>query len=301
MSVFEELLDKFNLDTHTLEIFIQTAPNKYKFHKITKRHGGLREIAQPVKSLKIVQRWLIKRYLSKYPIHYVATAYIKNKSIKDFALPHKDNSYLLKLDFKNFFNSITISDFYKFCIHKSLQEEDKNILGLLLFCKNEQDEYYLSIGAPSSPILSNILMYEFDSKVFEYCKLNNIIYTRYADDLAFSTNTPNILCEKLLPYIIALCPTLSYPKNLTINTEKTIFTSKKHNRTLTGLVISNDGNISIGRDKKRKLRAMAHKAKLKQLLPEQRGTLIGKIAFLKSIDPDFAKQLEEKYLKNSEG
>lgn len=212
MSIFEELMDKFNLDKKTLEDFIQTAPNRYKFHSITKRHGGTREIAQPIKSLKIIQRWLIKHYLVKYPVHHTSIAYAKNKNIKNFALPHQSNAYLLKLDFKNFFNSIEISDFYKFCQKSQISEEDGHILGLLLFCKNKiQDCYYLSIGAPSSPILSNILMFEFDNRVFDYCKDNSIIYTRYADDLAFSTNKPYILASQLLPFIISLLPTLSYP------------------------------------------------------------------------------------------
>ena len=300
MTILQNLSEKFQLHEQSMRSFISSAPYKYKIHFISKRHGGQREIAQPVKSLKIVQRWIVKHYLSQYPIHrIVATAYIKDKNIKNFATPHKNNAFLLKLDFSNFFNSIKLSDFYQFCDEHNICEEDKNILGSLLFFKHK-DDCYLSIGAPSSPYLSNILMFEFDTKVFEFCRENNIIYTRYADDLAFSTNEPYILKDKLLNFIIPLCNQISYPKNLEINTQKTIFTSKKHNRTLTGLVISNDGNISIGRDKKRELRAMAHKAKLKQLPPEQMGTLMGKIAFLKSIDPDFANQLEEKYINNSE-
>lgn len=300
MALLEDLSTKFELNQQLMESFIKSAPYRYKFHSINKRHGGQREIAQPVKSLKIVQRWVVKHYLSKYPIHkIVATAYIKHKSIKDFAEPHKNNAFLLKLDFSNFFNSIKLADFYQFCNEKQVPEEDREFLGLLLFCKRK-DDCYLSIGAPSSPCLSNILMYEFDTKVFEFCKENNIIYTRYADDLAFSTNKTYILEDKLLNFITTLCSEISYPKNLKINDEKTIFTSKKYNRTLTGLVISNNGSISIGRNKKRKLRAMAHKAKLEQLSSEQRRTLIGQIAFLKSIDLTFANQLEEKYLNNSD-
>lgn len=297
MTILQKLSEKFQLHEEIMTNFINSAPYRYKIHSITKRHGGEREIAQPVKSLKIVQRWLIKNYLSKYPVHKTAVAYVKHKNIKDFALPHKKNPFLLKLDFKDFFNSIKLEDFYNFCDTQEISEEDKKTLGLLLFFKNK-NTCYLSIGAPSSPHLSNILMYEFDEILFKYCKNNNIIYTRYADDLAFSTYLPNILNEKLLPYITNLCSTLHYPKNLQINTKKTIFTSKKYNRRLTGLVISNNGSISIGRDKKRELRAMAHKAKLKQLPPEKISNLIGKIAFLKSIDPEFAKQLEDKYLNN---
>lgn len=253
MAILQTLSEKFQLHEQSMRSFINSAPYKYKIHFISKRHGGRREIAQPVKSLKIVQRWVVKHYLSKYPIHkVVATAYIKHKNIKNFAEPHKNNAFLLKLDFINFFNSIKLADFYQFCDENKIPEEDKEILGLLLFYKHK-DDCYLSIGAPSSPCLSNILMFEFDTKVFEFCKENNIIYTRYADDLAFSTNQPHILKDKLLNFISALCNQIDYPKKLKINDQKTIFTSKKHNRTLTGLVISNNGNISIGRNKKTRI------------------------------------------------
>lgn len=102
LSVLENFKKTFSFSTVSAIIFIQTAPNRYKFHTIQKRHGGEREIAQPTKSLKIVQRWVINQYFQNSPIHKAATAYIKGKGILDHAEQHKSNKYLLKLDFKNF-------------------------------------------------------------------------------------------------------------------------------------------------------------------------------------------------------
>lgn len=294
MAITQDLQEKFGLNDRQIEVFIQTAPNRYKFHTIKKRHGGTREIAQPTKSLKIIQRWIIKEYFSKCTIHKSASAYIKNKNIVDFVNPHKNNNYLLKVDFKNFFNSIKITDFYTYCKFNCqyFNDEDVKILGLLLFCRNKKnDDYYLSIGAPSSPMISNILMTKFDELVYDLCKDNRVIYTRYADDLAFSTNSTNTLV-KILQRLSDICTIIPYPENLEINTDKTVFTSKKNNRTLTGLVISNDGTISIGREQKRTLRAMAHKAKLGLLSAEELATLKGKVAFIKCIDFQFAQKLE---------
>jgi hypothetical protein len=115
------------------------------------------------------------------------------------------------------------------------------------------------------------------------------VYTRYADDLALSTNTPNILGAALVE-IRSICVGLRYPR-LTINEEKTVFTSKKHNRTLTGLVLANDGKTSIGRDKKREIRALAKNYERGILDADRVAYLSGVLAFTLSIDADFNKSI----------
>lgn len=296
--IIEQMCDRFSLIEKEAKSFIESAPNRYKFYKIAKRHGGMREIASPTKALKIIQVWAFNKFLSNLEIHPSAIAYVKGKNIKDFVLPHSNNKYLLKIDFKNFFNSIDGADFLNFLEDKAsyLLCEERQLLTNIFFCKNKKSEIkelYLSIGAPSSPFISNIIMINFDNQVSEFCKDNKIIYTRYADDLAFSTNTPNALTN-LIKEINTICKNLNYPKKLEINPEKTVFTSRKHNRTLTGLVISNDGKVSIGREKKRNLRTIAHKANLGVLDQESLDKFKGTLAFLLSIDPDFSNYLKQK-------
>ncbi|WP_448757239.1 retron St85 family RNA-directed DNA polymerase [Aggregatibacter sp.] len=296
--LINDLKEKFPLNEKEILSFINSAPNRYKLYNIKKRHGGIREIAEPTKSLKILQSWALNKYLSKYKIHPSAIAYVKNKNIKDFVLPHSNNSYLLKMDFKDFFNSIKDIDFLNFLEDKAsdFSQEERQLLTNIFFCKNKTSKnkgLYLSIGAPSSPFISNIIMINFDNKVSEFCIDNGIIYTRYADDLAFSTNTPNTL-NKLINKIKIICEQLNYPRKLEINSEKTVFTSRKHNRTLTGLVISNTGKVSIGREKKRKLRVIAHKASLRRLDQESLDKFKGTLSFLLSIDPDFSYYLKQK-------
>ncbi|HBA65354.1 MAG TPA: hypothetical protein DCZ48_04105 [Methylococcaceae bacterium] len=148
----------------------------------------------------------------------------------------------------------------------------------------------LSIGAPISPAISNTVLFDLDSALIEYCTKNEITYTRYADDLALSTNQPNILNDALT-YVVTLCHSLKSPR-LTLNDDKTVFTSKKHHRQLTGLVLSNSGTASIGREKKRMIRAMAHHYKQGILSPEDHAKLRGWLAFMMSIDSDFVKTIE---------
>lgn len=303
--VLEQLLSQFNLSRYEWDVFIKTAPYRYKKYKIPKRNGGSREIAQPSKALKIVQKYLLESVLKEMPVHEVATAYKKNTSIKDHALVHASNKYLLKLDFKSFFPSLNEDDFRKHCKkHLTiLTTDDVNILIRLLFWAptRKRKKLIMSIGAPSSPKLSNSLLYEFDCKLNEYCKSEGVVYTRYADDIALSCNSPDVLF-KIQRTVESLCQTISYPKKLKINQEKTVHTSKKEKRFLTGLVLSNDGTVSLGRDKKREVRARIHSyAKSPSSFDESvRNQLKGYLLFAMSIDENFVNSIESMMIKINE-
>ena len=297
-TIFDKFCETFSLNPYEAEIFIKTAPERYKLHSISKRHGGIRYIHQPTKNLKFIQRWLVNSYFSSMPIHSCAHAYVKNRNILSNAKPHSHNKYLMKLDFSDFFTSITIRGFLIFA-HDNLREfsyEEHHILASLLFCRHKiNGDFVLSIGAPSSPIISNIMLYRFDQVLYDFCRTKYVYYTRYADDLSFSTNQPRILKEEVFPFVEGLCKTIPYPNYLKLNKNKVVHVSKKFNRRITGLVLSNEGNISIGRDKKRQLRAMAHQMSLNKLPPEKINKLLGYINFLKGkIDPEFAEQLIQK-------
>ena len=135
---------------------------------------------------------------------------VKTKISYTFQCRIKIINFLLKLDFKDFFTHIKSKDFYRFCLlnneYLNFSINDLIILEKILFHKG-----YLSIGSPSSPMLSNLIMTQFDELMYQYCTGHNVIYTRYADDLAFSNNTPNVLC-KVVQYVEDL--KLDYPIKL---------------------------------------------------------------------------------------
>lgn len=296
MNVIETILQDFPLGQREVERLIRTAPARYKVHEIEKRNGrGKRIIAQPTAEVKLLQRFLLDQYVKQLPVSDAAMAYRKDHGIVDHARPHADKQYLLKLDFKDFFPSIRASDFVRHLRKHApaVSPEDAKILSRVFFWRprgHGARTLILSIGAPSSPAISNTLMYDFDSEVMSFCNAHGITYTRYADDLALSTNEPHILSDAH-KFVMKLCGRLKSPR-LTLNDEKTVFTSKKHHRQLTGLVLSNDGAASIGREKKRLLRAMAHQYGLGKLAPEEQSKLRGWIAFTMSVDQDFIKTIE---------
>ena len=294
MDLIERLQAAFPFSQREIALLIYTAPRRYKVHFIEKRNKrGKRLIAQPTAELKAVQRWIVSAYLNQLPVHKAAMAYRPNLGIKDHAQLHASNNYLLKLDFENFFPSIKSGDLQAhLAIHMDkVTLQDQIALTRLLFrADSNADNLILSIGAPSSPALSNTVMYDFDLAVANFCEGLGIKYSRYADDLALSTNTPRVL-ESAKAFIESLCKTLKYPR-LKLNDDKTVFTSKKFQRQLTGLILSNDGKASLGRNRKREIRSMAHRFSQGKLSNEEIIRLRGLLAFTFSIDKEYVQSIE---------
>ena len=304
MNVINELAKIFLVPETKIHNWIKTAPIRYKVYDIKKRNGEngeRRTIAQPAKNSKLLQQIVIEDYLSSLPIHDCVMAYKKGIGIKDNAEMHKKNQYLLKMDFKNFFHSIVPDDLIKHVEkHKikieKLSKEDIFVLERLFFWHDRKDKQFkMSIGAPSSPFLSNTILYEFDTKLSELAKKENVTYTRYADDLTLTTNEKEVL--KSFPKKIEnILKEIEYPK-LIINNKKTLNFSKKYTRRITGLVITNDEKVSLGRDKKRKIKSLVYKFKERKLENKKYLQLKGWLAFAQDVEPSFYETLQKKYGK----
>jgi RNA-directed DNA polymerase len=293
MNLIQLIQEDLPLTDFEIRILLLTAPSRYKLHEIDKRNNrGKRLIAQPTAEIKTLQRWAINKFAGLLPVHVAATAYRQGSSIKKHASMHASSMYLLKMDFKDFFPTIKASDFIKHATtYIDLEPVDIKHLANLFFRRDKKtNDLILSIGAPSSPIISNTIMFKFDEIVADYCNIRNINYSRYADDIAISSNQPKVL-DDAFNYINKLCKTISYP-DLIINQEKTVFTSKKFHRQLTGLVLSNDGKASLGREKKRLIRATAYNFSKGLLTDIEVNRLKGMLAFAYSIDPKFVNTIQ---------
>lgn len=297
MSISILLAKKLNITEPQLHSFCLNAPKKYKVYTIPKRSMGKRIIAQPTKTLKKVQREALGILLPFLEVHSSSYAYKKGVGIKDNATVHKDNPYLLKMDFQNFFNKIKPDIFISKLKNKipDISHSDEELLRNVFFWKpglKKSKTLILSIGAPSSPHISNFVMFEFDSEIESLCRQLGVIYTRYADDLTFSTNKKDVLFQ--LPKMIrGLLST--YMPSLTINDSKTVFSSKAHNRHVTGVTITNDGMLSLGRKKKRYLSSLIFKYSLNQISYEDFSHLRGMLGHAKYIEPAFVFRMKVKY------
>jgi len=250
-------------------------------------------ISQPSKDLKAVQRFVLNEFLSKkMAVHIAAKAYQPDTNILDNAKPHLNNSYLLKMDFKDFFPSISGDDFRKYLTENDIVDEEEAMLLVRLFFKADVlGQLQLSIGSPGSPLISNALMYEFDEKVSELSEKLKVAYTRYSDDLTFSTNVKELLFG-WPDQLRAIIETLSFP-TIAINDKKTVFSSKKFNRHVTGITITNGGKMSVGHSKKRQIRSAVYK--VAELNADQILSLRGYIAFANQVEPGFTEKLKNKY------
>lgn len=296
MSLIEKLALALNKNEGEVILFLRNAPKKYKIYTIPKRTSGHRVIAQPSKELKLYQRKFLE--LQKLPVHDSAMAYREGLSIKDNANAHRKGRYLLKMDLENFFNSITNHLLWGSwaSITDAPSEMDRVFLEKLIFwcpSKKVDGKLILSVGAPTSPLVSNFLMYNFDAAMQAACAERNIKYTRYADDLTFSTNHKGILFE--LPMLVERQLATLFGSSIRVNRKKTRFSSKAHNRHVTGITITNDKKLSLGRERKRYIKHLVHQVALGKLDGDYSLHLRGLIAFAMHVEPKFVTALKKKY------
>jgi len=294
----------FSISESDILIFSMSAPKKYRVYSIPKRNAGTRTIAHPSKELKIYQRLLVDSFQKTLPTHNAAYAYKQGFSIKKNAECHKNNKYLLKMDFENFFNNISPLILKNELVKNKITFTAQDFKLLEQFCfwcpsKKIDGKLILSVGAPSSPHISNFIMYQFDELVEDWCKQRKITYTRYADDISFSTNIKTALFE--VPKFIESTLKANFGKIISIKASKTVFSSKAHNRHITGVTITNEGELSIGRERKRYISSLIHKFKLNLLAPEEIEHLKGLLGFAFDIEPIFRERMINKYSMKTMG
>jgi RNA-directed DNA polymerase len=289
-----EMIEKeLQLDAGYVGMLARTASHRYKEYFVRKASGGFRQILHPAKELKTLQRWIHERILSQLPVHPSAAAYRPGQGLLDHVSRHSGAHYLLRMDFENFFPCLRDEDIrLHFRKHSQLlpaewSNNDTEIL-LKFVCVGG----CLTIGSVTSPSLSNTLCYDLDSLLSKYCQELGITYTRYADDLFFSTKVRNLLSTVEIQ-VSKTVKRLEYPKNLCINLHKTRHSSKKGRMPVTGLMLTPDGRVSVGRKRKRKVKAQVHQ--WDSLSKDEKRSVAGYLAYCMAVEPEFVNSLHRKY------
>ncbi|WP_343692623.1 reverse transcriptase domain-containing protein [Chitinophaga sp.] len=232
---------------------------RYKTFKIAKKNGGQRIIAAPVKGLKLIQRCLNIIFQIVYTPHKSATGFVAGRSIYENALRHVNSNFILNIDLKDFFLSIDQARVWKriqlppFNLGTSENRlKLANIIAalcctnLLVRRKNERDEWeekkqnVLPQGAPTSPLISNAICEKLDIKLTALSKRFGLKYSRYADDITFSSmhfvyNEKSGFLEELYRIIIE--------QGFTINDKKFRIQTIGHRQEVTGLIVSHKVNV----------------------------------------------------------
>lgn len=232
----------------------------YQHFSIAKGLGKVRLISAPDRRLKILQSMLAPLLNQLYRLRNPVHGFVVARSVKTNAEAHGQRRFVINLDVQDFFPAIT----------------EKRILGLLraldindrvadivarLCCLND----HLPQGAPTSPILSNMICYRLDTDLLRIAKSARAIYTRYADDISFSSyQPPGPLFDGALPAVGRFSPDLLAPKlreafesnGFTINQEKAHYADRNSRRIITGVKIN--AGLNVDRRYIRNIRAVLH-------------------------------------------
>lgn len=226
---------------------------------IEKKSGKKRQLLIPRKHIKEIQKFIKNIIEAIYtPAEYV-TGFVKGRSIIDAAKPHVGHDYIFCFDIQNFFPSIYASHIYYQLISRPYSFEE-NVAHLItnLCCVriNNHSKYrVLPQGAPTSPILSNIAFERYDKYLLEIAKEHSLTYTRYADDLFFSSNEDVfyydwekdiIFGEGCLRSIIPHRLPIRFrntPPSIHVNPTKTRTLKKGQRQIVTGIIVNQKLNV----------------------------------------------------------
>lgn len=254
---FYDLQNFLNVDGRTLEELINR-PSYYTF-EIPKKKGGHRKIQAPSADLLAVQKRLNHFFQAVYllqkpnEVHGFINkpeGYEYCHSIVSNAQPHVNKKHVLNMDLKDFFPSISARSVRQILVNQIGINDSQMADVLALLCTYQKS---LPIGASTSPVLSNFACLEMDNELAAYCLLNDIDYTRYADDLTFSCN------EYLTETIIMAIRTIINKHEFTINEKKFRLLSSKSKQTVTGIIVNK--KVNVDRTYIRNIRAVLHHIK----------------------------------------
>jgi RNA-directed DNA polymerase len=243
-------------------IYLVTPSRRYKTFEIPKKSGGTRQISTPITALKILQ-WKLNQVLQAvYEPKPSAHGFVQGKNIVTNAQAHAKKRYVLNIDLKDFFPSINFGRVRGMFMATpyGLNAEVATVLAQIC-CHNNQ----LPQGAPTSPVITNMLCAKMDSQFQRLAKECKATYTRYADDITFSTTLPKfpealarIVTEEEEQKVILGEPLLAIiaDNGFEVNEPKIRLQTRSNHQEVTGLTINQFPNVD--RRFVRQVRAMLH-------------------------------------------
>ena len=288
-----KLLD---IDKDKAKDIVTNIENYYRSYPIKKASGSLRWIDAPQDKLKEIQKKILTRLLYQFRAHESAMGFIKHISVKDGAEKHLGNKVVLCMDVHNFFGSLSLFQVYAafgYMLKKltstkksfSYSAEDLDLLVKLTTYKAHVPQ-----GAPTSPALANIICRQMDRELKSIADKNDLVYTRYADDISFSHARKNFKITKVIEQTKKI---LSY-YGLKLNKKKTRVLRPHKRMCITGVVINE--KLSVPKYVWRNVRAQLHNLNTNgnSLTKEDYQKLRGKIEWIGLFRPQLKTSFLEK-------
>ncbi len=228
--------------------------NHFSIHEIPKKSAGMRTIHVPINSLKNILKCVNYLFQTLHKPHQSATGFVRGKSIVDNAKLHINKGYVYNLDLKDFFPSINRERIWGRLLHPPFNlgnsKERIQIANRISFlCSvpildsngKATSSFILPQGAPTSPTITNFIAEKLDRKLYTLSKRNHVTYSRYADDITFSSNKD--LFTKNGEFLKRVINTIEN-QNFEINNSKVRKQQNGYRQIVTGLVVNEKVNVT---------------------------------------------------------
>ena len=302
MIVYRELSSleqDLGISAKTLYAVSNNLGKHYHKAKLPKKSGGYRNLSVPDEILKSIQKQIAEVLLIHMPVSRYAKAYRFGSSTLSNAKHHVGKQVVLKLDILQFFDSIRYSTVKDKVFPEEIYAEPLRIL-LTMLCYHKDA---LPQGAPSSPAITNIILYEFDELAGQWCRERGIAYTRYCDDMSFSGDFDP---AEVIRFVRLELKRMGF----LLNEQKTRIQRPGQQQSVTGIVVNE--KLSIPANYRRKLRQelyycrnfgiQEHLQKTGLEIPEDtyRMQLLGKVNYVLQVHPNDRDMLgARKWLQQS--
>jgi RNA-directed DNA polymerase len=275
---------------------------------VPKKSGGERTLSAPHQQMAAAQRWIFENILRPLPAHDAAHGFVKDRSILTNATPHVGSKVVINCDLTDFFPSITLHRVIGLFRQIGYAPAAATILALLVTeCPRRKVLYNgkpwyvatgprgLPQGACTSPAISNLIARRLDSRLSGIAKKLGWTYTRYADDLTFSSAES----KDRIGYLLARIRHIAGNEGFSVNEKKTRVLKQAARQTVTGVVVN--ALPSTSRRSRRRLRAIIHNARKTGLTPQNRsrrkdfiGWLRGTLSFVTMVNSRQGIKLRER-------
>lgn len=242
----------------------------YRVFPLKKKGGGTRTIRSPRIFLKVVQWYLAEFVLRNLKTSRAVHSFLPTRSIVTNALQHENRRYVANIDIEDFFGSITRRQVRDLLRREDFTRDESAFISRLVTYED-----CLPQGAPTSPTLSNAILYEFDEDLRRFALRRDVSYSRYADDITFSGNHNSAILE-----CIDRAQRRLKRLHFNLNASKTRIASRGGQQRVTGVVVNEQA--APPRVLRRKIRAIFHQASLRpDEYSERIAELGGHIGFLR--------------------
>lgn len=313
LSTFTDVADALELTVSELMwlVFERGAEGSshYARFEIPKRAGGYRLISAPKPILRAAQQWVRINVLSPLPVGPSAAAFRPGKSIVDNAKRHSGKACVIRLDLTSFFESVTFPRVRGFFESLGYNPGISTVLALL--CTDaprarvtlDGETHYVIIGERSlpqggctSPDLCNLVTTRLDARLEGLGRKFGYEYSRYADDLVFSTDTEQTPASTVISAVTRICK----DEGFEVNRHKTRTMRTPNRQLVTGLMV-NDG-VRLTRKDLRRIRAFFHRCETRgvdavsaEIGKDAQAVAKGYFAYIFMVSPSVALKLAEKH------